>query len=232
MIPFETIESRLGYQFKTRDLLERAFIHRSFINEHKEFDIENNERLEFLGDSVLNLLIAEHLFHNLPEMPEGTLSHIRAHVVSSDACIQYMQELNLQDFILVGRGEKMQAGKGRQTILADVFEAILGALYLDSGIETTRHIFFLHFQTKIANMCLQPKANFKALLQEYIQKTMHMIPKYLVVEESGPDHKREFLVAVLINEKEVGRGSGTTKKEAEQNAAQSAITTLCPKLLS
>jgi ribonuclease-3 len=232
MIPFETVESRLGYQFKTRFLLERAFIHRSFINEHKEFAFENNERLEFLGDSVLNLLIAEYLFHNLPEVAEGTLSSIRASIVSSDACIQYMQQLNLQEFILVGRGEKMQSGKGRQTILADVFEAILGALYLDAGLETTRHVFFFHFQTKIADMSLQPKANFKALLQEYVQKTSHVVPKYHVLEESGPDHKREFLIAVFINEKELGRGRGTTKKEAEQQAAMSAIITICPSLLS
>ncbi len=224
-----TIETRLGYHFQNPELLSRAFVHRSFLNENKDFASEDNERLEFLGDAVLNLLIAEYLFSHLPHQSEGALSALRAQVVSSDACIQYIEHLKLQEFILVGKGEKLQSSRGRLTILADVFEAILGALYLDAGLEETRRIFFSHFEPLIAQMCLNPKVNCKALLQEYVQKTMHVVPRYEVLEESGPDHSRLFLVGVFIHDKEMGRGHGKTKKEAEQEAAKHALEKHAPE---
>lgn len=223
------IEKNLNITFKDQSLILRAFIHRSFLNEHKTFSYEDNERLEFLGDAVLNLIVAEYLFRNLPQMPEGTLSALRAQAVSSSSCILYIEKLDVQEFILVSKGEKMQAGRGRSTILADVFEAILGAIYLDTGLEKTRTFFFSHFEPLIAEMCLRPKENWKALLQEQVQKTVHLVPHYHVLEETGPDHSRQFLVGVFIGEKQMGTGNGKTKKEAEQEAAKIALKFLLEK---
>ena len=220
------IEKKLGYNFNDPSLLARAFVHRSFLNENKTFPCEDNERLEFLGDSVLNLVIAEYLFRNIPHMTEGSLSALRAHVVSSHSCIVFIEKLNISEFILVGKGEKMQAGRGRSTILADVFEAILGAIYLDAGLDKTRLFFFHHFEALITDMCLRPKENWKALLQEQIQKTLHLVPQYHVLEESGPDHSRQFLVGVFIGDKQMGTVTGKTKKEAEQEAAKTALGTV------
>jgi ribonuclease III len=217
------IEQHLGYHFKDPTLLARAFVHRSFLNENKSFPCQDNERLEFLGDSVLNLIVSEYLFCNLPQMTEGELSSLRAHVVSSHSCIAFIEKLHLAEFILVSKGEKMQAGRGRSTILADVFEAILGAIYLDAGFEETRRFFFSHFEDMITDMCLRPKENWKALLQNLVQKTMHLIPHYFVLEESGPDHNRQFLIGVFVGDRKLGTGSGKTKKEAEQEAAKIAL---------
>lgn len=217
------IEKNIGITFQDRELLLKAFVHRSFLNEHKDLSCEDNERLEFLGDTVLNLIVAEYLFRSLPQLTEGALSALRAQAVSSCSYILYIEKLNIQEFILVGKGEKMQASRGRSTILADVFEAILGAIYLDAGLEKTRAFFFHHFEPIIADICLRPKENWKALLQEQVQKTLHLVPHYQVLEESGPDHSRQFLVGVLIGEKQMGTGTGKTKKEAEQEAAKVAL---------
>lgn len=220
------IEKNLGYKFQDQSLLARAFVHRSFINEHKASHCQDNERLEFLGDSVLNLIVAEYLFRSLPEVTEGELSSLRAHVVSSHSCIAFIEKLNVSQFVLVSKGEKMQTGRGRSTILADVFEAILGAIYLDRGLEETRSFFHRHFESMITDMCLRPKENWKALLQEMVQKNLHLVPHYEVLEESGPDHNRQFLIGVYVGERQMGTGTGKTKKEAEQEAAKTALSLL------
>ncbi|MCE5293243.1 MAG: hypothetical protein LLF94_01345, partial [Chlamydiales bacterium] len=139
------IETRLGYTFTQKELLVRAFVHRSFLNENKDIPCFDNERLEFLGDSVLNFLVAEYLYRTLPNEPEGKLSSLRSNAVSSTACTRYFEQLNLQEFMLVGRGEEIQAGKGgRSSIVADMFEALLGAIFLDGGTDKTRAFFMGH----------------------------------------------------------------------------------------
>ncbi len=218
------IEAKLGYVFSSHELLARAFVHRSFLNEHKEANCLDNEKLEFLGDSVLNLLVAEYLFQALPNETEGKLSSLRANSVSSSACIRYFEQLQLQEYILVGRGEELQAGKGgRSSIIADMFEALLGAIYLDGGLEKARRFFMSHFQKTLEESLENPEENWKARLQEHLQKNKQKMPSYKVLAESGPDHLRHFLVGVYLEDTQLAVGSGSSKKEAERNAAKSAL---------
>jgi len=221
------IQARLGYVFTSEELLVRAFVHRSFLNENKDVGCLDNERLEFLGDSVLNLLVAEYLYNKLPYEAEGRLSSLRSHAVSSSACMRYFEQLELERFILVGRGEAIQAGKGgRSSIVADMFEAILGAIYLDGGLEKAKAFFLSHFQKPLDESLEKPEENWKALLQEFTQKSWQKMPSYKVIEESGPDHLRHFVVAVFLDDSCLAEGTGSNKKEAERSAAKTALDTL------
>jgi len=222
----DLIESRLGYSFKNKHLLILAFVHRSFFNEHRDLVQEHNERLEFLGDSVLGLIISDYLYKNLPHLPEGELSHMRAYLVEASACSAYLQKAQLAEFVLLGRGERMNDGRGRETILADLFEALIGAIYLDGGLEEARRFFLDHFQEDVHNAFREPLRNWKAELQDYSQKKYQKPPIYKVVKETGPDHSKVFHVVAVIEEKEVGEGSGSSKKQAEQAAAQDALNKL------
>ncbi len=217
------IEKKLRYAFKNPQLLHTAFVHRSFFNERRDLVKEHNERLEFLGDSVLGLIVSDFLYHHLPEHPEGELSHLRAQIVDSSACMQYLQKLDLQEFVLLGRGERMNAGRGRETILADLFEAIMGAVFLDGGLEAARFFFLGHFQKDLEASLLSPLRNWKAELQDYSQKRYQRPPSYKVLKETGPDHSKIFVVAAVIGEEIVGEGTGSSKKEAEQAAAENAL---------
>lgn len=220
----DQIEARLGYTFQDKSLLISSFVHRSYINENKDFPYQDNERLEFLGDSVLNLIVAEYLYQTLPDESEGKLSSLRAHAVSSQACTRFFELLELQEFMLIGRGEELQAGRGgRSSIVADMFEALLGALYLDGGLAHARSFFLSHFTDLLGNMCHSPEQNWKAMLQEYTQKRVQKIPTYRLLRESGPDHARLFEIGVYIDEECIGQGEGATKKEAERQAAKCAL---------
>lgn len=215
------IEKRIGYTFHDPALLVLAFVHRSFINEHRFLEA-HNERLEFLGDSVLGLLISEYLYRTLPQMPEGDLSYLRSRLVDASSCVNYVQTLEVSSFVLLGKGERLNEGKGRETILADLFEAIVGAIYLDGGIEAARSFIFSHFSVQFEQIIKSPLHNWKALLQDYCQKKFQKAPSYELVESWGPEHSREFLVAAYINGEELGRGNGCSKKEAQQAAAKNA----------
>ncbi len=217
------IESKIDYQFKDRNLLALAFVHCSYVNENRSIS-HHNERLEFLGDSVLGMLIAEYLYLHLPSTPEGELSYLRSRLVEASSCVAYVMKLDLGKYILLGKGEKMNDGRGRDTILADLFEAIIGAVYLDGGVEAAKHFLFGHFSAEIAETLKQPLQNWKALLQDYCQKKFQQAPFYKVLEESGPDHVKTFKVAVLLNEQTLGYGEGSSKKEAQQAAAENALT--------
>lgn len=216
------IESKIGYQFQNRDLLALAFIHCSYVNENRSIS-QHNERLEFLGDSVLGLLAAEYLYLNLPNTPEGELSYLRSRLVEASSCVTYIQKLHLEKYILLGKGEKMNDGRGRETILADLFEAIIGAIYLDGGLEAAKSFLFDHFSHEIIEIIKQPLKNWKALLQDYCQKKFQQAPLYKVLEESGPDHIKIFKIVVLLNEQPLGHGEGSSKKEAQQAAASDAM---------
>lgn len=221
-----SIEAKIGYVFKDKALLSLAFVHRSFINESREFIHEHNERLEFLGDSVLGLLVSEYLYRYLPETPEGELSYLRSRLVEASSCVAYVQKLDLGSYLLLGKGERMNDGRGRESILADLFEAVIGAVYLDGGIEAARRFLFKNYSSEMQAILSRPVHNWKALLQDYTQKKYQQTPIYHVVHESGPDHSKVFEIAVIINEKEWGRGVGASKKEAQQAAAAAAIAQL------
>ena len=217
------VEEKLGYMFGVKEHLILALIHRSFVNEYKEAVLEHNERLEFLGDSVLGLVLADYLYHRLPTYPEGFLSQLRSRLVDAVSCAQYLQKLDLAPFILLGRGEKMTEGRAKLSIQADVFEAIIGAIYLDGGLLSVKSFFLCHFEGEINQAIGSPPRNYKADLQDYSQRKYQKTPVYKVVQESGPDHAKIFHVVVYLDDQEAGLGMGASKKEAEQRAAFEAM---------
>lgn len=219
------IQSRIGYTFQDLSLLTLAFVHRSYINENRSITA-HNERLEFLGDSVLGMLIAEYLYRNLPSNPEGDLSFLRSRLVEAGSCVTYLQKLDIGKHVLLGKGERMNDGRGRETILADLFEAIVGAIFLDGGIEAARNFLFNNFSEEFAAILKTPLRNWKALLQDYCQKKYQRTPDYQLEEAIGPDHSKMFKISVLINDLEVGKGEGSSKKEAQQAAAADALSKL------
>ncbi len=219
----EAIEEKLGYVFENKEFLILSFVHRSFINEYREGPLEHNERLEFLGDSVLGLVVADYLFHRLPGHPEGQLSQLRSRLVDANSCAQFLQKLDLGQFILLGRGETLSEGRTKTSILADVFEALLGAIYLDGGLGTIKSFLMFHFESDFEAAIGSPPRNYKAELQDFSQKRFQKPPLYKIVEETGPDHAKVFHVMVLVNGQEAGIGMGTSKKEAEQRAAFDAL---------
>jgi ribonuclease III len=217
----DEIEQKLRFSFRNRDLLILAFVHRSVLNEVKEIR-QHNERLEFLGDSVLNLAVSEYLYKKYGDLPEGKLSLFRSLLVSSSACSRWMEELSLGSYILLGKGEQEQS-RGKETILANAFEALLGAIFLDSSFEEAKKFLFSHFEKQLEEIPRMPPNNYKADLQDYLQKTYQKIPSYLVVEEKGPPHAKLFCVKVFLDADELGIGSGSSKKEAEMEAAKAAL---------
>lgn len=220
------IEEQISYTFKDKSLIELAFIHRSFTNENRKEAPHHNERLEFLGDAILGLIVSDFLYSHFPDRPEGELSYLRSRLVEAPACSQYLQKIDLERFLMVGRGESMNEGKGRGTILADLFEAVIGALYLDGGVEVARTFFFDNFKDDIFSIIEKPNRNWKAELQDYCQKKYQMPPTYEVMGEEGPDHLKVFYIRVSLKGEELGNGEGSSKKEAEQNAAENAIDNL------
>jgi ribonuclease-3 len=222
------IEFKIGYSFKDRSLLALAFVHRSFVNENREMN-QHNERLEFLGDSVLGLVIAEYLYRYLPSTPEGELSALRSRLVEASSCIEYVQKLDVEKYILLGKGEQLNNGRGRDSILADLLEAIIGAIYIDGGLEAAQKFLFKNFSRDIDGILKMPFQNWKAQLQDFCQKTYQQTPVYSVLSETGPDHSKTFSISVIINDEEVGRGMGPSKKEAQQEAAKDALTKINPE---
>lgn len=216
------IESKVGYTFKDKSLLALPFVHRSFVNENREMSA-HNERLEFLGDSILGLLVAEYLYRQLPNTPEGELSYLRSRLVEAGSCVTYVQKLDLGGHLLLGKGEQRNDGRGRESILADLFEAVMGAIYLDGGIEAARRFLFDNFAEEIDAILKTPLCNWKAQLQDYCQKKYQQTPVYQVLEESGPDHSKVFKISVLLNNQQLGHGEGASKKEAQQAAAADAL---------
>lgn len=217
------IEAKLGYSFKDPELLKLSFVHRSYYNEHRSELTGHNERLEFLGDAVLGLLISSYLYALYPEMPEGKLSYLRSRLVEASSCAQFVEELQLGCYLLLGKGEQQNDGRGRDSILADLFEAVIGALYLDGGLAAPKGLVEQRLVGCIQKILDNPAANFKAELQDYAQKKFHEVPSYQVTEESGPDHDKTFVVTVQIKDQEMGIGSGSSKKEAQQKAAKDAM---------
>ena len=217
------VQKNMAYTFQNPSRLEQALTHRSFTNEHPELQGKNNERLEFLGDAVLNLSLSHLLIEQFPDLPEGDLSKIRAGLVNESHLADLAQELKLGDYLLIGRGEEITGGRKKPSILADTLEAVLGAVYLDGGLDPVSEWVSRFFKSTLADQEGLPKSDFKTLLQEYCQGKLKITPGYTVFREEGPDHKKVFFVEVRIQDQVVSRGKGKTKKEAQQKAAQKAL---------
>ena len=213
----EVVEAQLGVTFHNKNLLALAFVHRSYWNENQETVLEHNERLEFLGDSVLGLLVADYLFAGYPKLDEGSLSTLRSQLVDAPACAGYVQKLGIASHLLLGKGEQMNQGKGRESILADLFEAVIGALYVDQGLNATSCFFFSCFKEEVEQMVAVPHRNWKAELQDHAQKNYQQTPVYKVIEESGPAHRKQFRISVWVNEEQWGEGEGSSKKGGRQS---------------
>ncbi len=216
------MEERIHYRFQKAELLLLAMTHRSYYNEHRAELSSYNERLEFLGDSVLGLVVASLLYEWLPEAPEGRLSHLRSLLVDASSCARYAEKLGLTKYVLLGRGERMSEGRGRETIAADLFEALVGAIYLDGGLDAVKSFFHSALLEDLKALMEEPPQNWKALLQDLLQKRSQQLPIYRVMGESGPEHGKLFEVAVFRGEEELGRGVGPSKKQAEVEAARIA----------
>ena len=215
------LTQKLKYTFKDSSLLQAALTHRSVRG-------KNNERLEFLGDSLLNFVIAERLYHHLSNAKEGELSRLRASLVNGETLAEVAQELQLGDYLRLGPGELKSGGFSRKSILADALEAIIGAIYLDGGLEAAKAFLFNNFSKQIESTLETPLHNWKALLQDYCQKNYQQTPHYQVLQESGPDHSKMFKISVCVNQKELGQGIGASKKEAQQAAAADALSRFVP----
>lgn len=217
------LQKRLDIRFSRPKLLKQAFTHTSYVNEHKRGAIEHNERLEFLGDAVLQLLVSEYLFAAFPQRPEGELTRMRASIVCEPSLAKFAERLDLGSYVLLGRGEEQLGGRQRPSLLADLFESFVGSLYLDAGIERTRAFLeehmFPHIDSNDNGLLLK---DFKSKLQERAQHGGLGPVEYRIAEERGPAHDREFVVDVFIGEQRGGTGAGRTKKEAEQRAAAEA----------
>lgn len=225
----QRFEKEAGIRFRRHDLLNLAFCHRSYTNEHQE-QKDNNEKLEFLGDSILGLVVSDYLFNTLPEKVEGDLARIKSFVVSEESLAELALPLHVDKYLLIGKGEENSGGRLKKAILADAMEAIFGAYYLDAGFkEAARFISTLLIPQVNKVLENRHKRDFKTLLQEFCQKNFKTYPKYIVVKNSGPDHNKTFWIEVLVNDVNYGPGLGKNKKEAEQKAAQEAYLRLNPE---
>lgn len=220
----ESLEKKLGYTFRNKALLSEALNHSSYANEHRGQGLESNERLEFLGDSVLGFVTAEFLFLRHPDLPEGDLTRIRAALVCEESLHEVAQGLGLGDHLKLGRGEEAGGGRTRASILADATEAVFAAVYLDGGIEAASaliHRVLLDCQRE--EVVEEKRKDYKTALQELVQRQPDQELVYRMAGESGPDHNKTFLAEVLLNGAVVGTGEGHSKKEAEQSAARAAL---------
>jgi len=225
MPDFSKFEAKIGHQFKDIRLLETAFTHRSYLNEHREPGREHNERLEFLGDAVLELAVTEFLFAKYPDKPEGDLTAYRAALVNTQSISDAGQKLGMNDFLLLSRGESRDTGRARQIILANAFEALIGSIYLDRGYVAARDFIakqLFHKTDDVVARRLWQDA--KSRFQELAQEKLSITPSYQLVDQSGPDHDKRFIVGAYIGNDRVASGEGRSKQEAEQAAAEKALT--------
>ncbi len=223
----KTLEEKLGYTFSNPALLENALTHSSCANESRG-RLQSNERLEFLGDSILGMVVAEHLYRNHPDLPEGELTRTRAALVCEESLVEVAQALGLGDYLKLGKGEEAGGGRNRPSIRADAVEAVLAAVYLDGGIGSARKIIQKYILSKEVDS-LRGIRDYKTALQELVQRESGQVLKYCLTGQSGPDHDKRFFVEVQLNGAAVGSGEGHSKKEAEQMAAKAAIRKLTNK---
>ena len=217
------LQTNIGVTFHDDAILKLAFVHRSHLNESKDFE-QSNERLEFLGDAVLSFITSEYLYSTYPKYPEGTLTNIRSTLVKTKSLALVAASLHLGDLLLLSRGEETSGGRSNESLLADCFEALLGAIYLDSGIDAARGFLQKALLYKSSEI-IETKSyvDFKSLLQEIIQEKTKISPLYRVTKSEGPDHNKTFWIEVVTGDTVIGQGTGKSKQEAEQKAAQNAL---------
>jgi len=219
------LEDVLGYHFSNQSLLIQALTHRSYVNESDGENLKNNESLEFLGDAVLGFIISSRIFQLYPDLNEGELSKIKAYLVSAANLVQLAKKIRLGNFIYLSRGEEKTGGRTKRAIVVDAYEAIIGAIYLDGGVDAASDFIERQTDTFLQELDIKQLTygDFKSALQEYLHNLNRPEPVYRVVDELGPDHKKTFIIQVLINEDIVAEASGKTKKEAQQSAARLAL---------
>jgi len=209
--------------FRDISILKQAFVHSSYINENPGFHLPDNERLEFLGDALLSFIVAERLYHEFPHFGEGELTEIRILLIRQETLAQLALTLHLGDYLHLGKGEEATGGRERQTNLADVFEALVGAIFLDQGLDTARDFVVGKLGSHLERVRTEGIGrNYKALLQEFAQAKFKQLPTYRIVEASGPDHDKGFIVEVVLGDRVLGTGSGKSKRAAEMEAARLA----------
>lgn len=217
-----SLENRLNYKFKNINLLKNALIHSSYANEVRG-NTHSNERLEFLGDSVLSIIVSEHIYTKFPNMPEGELTRMRASLVCEKSLCEFSRELGIGAYLKLGKGEDKNGGRDRDSILADAFEAVLAAIYLDSGIEPAKNHVMNTVLRDLKHHEEDTFKDYKTTLQEIIQRNPEESVSYFLIDETGPDHNKSFTVEVRMNSNVIGTGSGKNKKQAEQMAAKQAL---------
>ncbi|TSC64688.1 MAG: putative ribonuclease III [Parcubacteria group bacterium Gr01-1014_91] len=224
MPDFQTLETKLGLSFNNLDLLIEALTHRSYLNEHREYTGSHNERLEFLGDAVLELAATDFLYKKFPAKPEGELTSYRAALVNTVSLSASAQTLGINEYLLLSKGESIDTGRARDVILADAFEAIIGAIYLDSGYVSAEAFIAKNLYNKIDDVIAKRSyQDAKSRFQEIAQEKRGTTPSYETLSEIGPDHDKRFTVGVFIGSEEIARGVGQSKQEAEQSAAQAGL---------
>lgn len=224
MLNIRECEERLGVIFEDKSLLEQAFTHRSYINENRDSGRAHNERLEFLGDAVLELVITHYLYDNYPDKNEGDLTAYRSALVKTDTLSLVSEKLEFNDFLLLSRGEAKDTGRARQYILANTFEAVVGAIYLDKGYGEAKEFIYRHITPLIEDIIKEGAwIDAKSSFQEKAQEHVGVTPVYRLLKEDGPDHDKHFTVGVFLGKEKVSEGMGKSKQDAEQMAAKSAL---------
>ena len=221
---FDKFEEKSGVVFKDKNLLKQAFTHRSYINENRATRLEHNERLEFLGDAVLELVITDYLYGRLKGSNEGELTSLRSALVNADTCSLVAQTLGANDFLLLSKGELKDTGRARQYILANTLEAIIGAIYIDQGLDVAKNFILTHVAPLVEDILKNGDwIDAKSLFQEKAQEHTGLTPIYKTIRESGPDHDKHFTVSVSVGTESYGEGEGQSKQDAEQEAARQAL---------
>jgi ribonuclease-3 len=223
LIDWQALQRAIGINFNDENLLQQAFVHSSYINENPGSSLADNERLEFLGDALLSFIVTEELYREFPNLGEGELTEIRVSLIRQETLAEIASGLNLGGYLFLGKGEDATGGREKQTSLADSFEALIGAVYLDHGLNVTKDFVLTQLASQLKRAAVEGMGrNFKALLQELTQAKLKQLPTYRIVEASGPDHDKRFTVEVLLGDRTLGLGSGKNKRAAEMEAARSA----------
>lgn len=225
---FQRLQEQIGIQFNNEKLLIQAFTHSSYVNEHRGKPFQDNERLEFLGDAVLELTVSHFLYTRFPKMSEGELTKLRAAIVCEPSLVRFANDLHFGELVLLGKGEEFTGGRHRPALLADAFEAFIGSLYLDQGLAAVQGFLEKYVFPRVSQGDFMRVTDYKSQLQELVQHDNLGEIHYRIVKEQGPAHNREFISEVTLNGKVLGEGKGRSKKEAEQHAAAMAIQKLGP----
>lgn len=222
----EDLEARIGYVFQDKELLREALTHSTYVNEHRDEHLQDNQRLEFLGDSIVNAAITARLFGGLLDEREGTLTKKRAELINEAALSRIARHITLGEHLLLGRGEEMDQGREKASILADAYEALIGAVFLDGSFDAASRIVGRHFSEVLGPIEDVAITDYKSLLLEICQSRFKSLPRVVVIDEVGPEHDKEFVVRVELQGREVGRGRGRNKKQAAQTACKEALKSL------